>query len=267
MSVIHRNVTRVILNATEVTQYTRTPSGDLLPFELTASDKLYLGFYGKFTSRYFDFDTLNATGTVVSVKQWDGTAFVPVEDVIDQTVGFTRSGFLSWQNTDRWEKSAISPIDDKELYWVEVTVNSTLDVGTTLQSLVNIFCDTDLLRAFYPEIVTDPRYLPTGRDDFMEQFIAAKDGIVLRLKQDGIIQDESQIIDINQVAVAAANYTAYLILFPIARDEGDEETLSRAFSEYNRQLNSSHKSFDLNKSGKIDESEENIGTVYIQRGG
>ena len=266
MSIIHRNVTRVILGSTEETLKTRTPNADLLDFNLTTASKLYIGHQEKFSTRYFDLETLNTEASIVSVKAWDGTAYVAVEDVIDQTIGFTRSGFLSWENISNWQKHAQAGVPDKELFWLELTVSANLSAGTKLQSLLNLFCDTDKLRQFFPELVTDTRYLPTGRTSFIDQFIAAKDGIVLRLKQDKIITDESQIIDINEVADAAAHYAAYIILKPIARDEGDEKIVADAFTEYNRLLNQAHKSFDFDRSGEIEDDEKDVGTVFSARG-
>jgi hypothetical protein len=182
MSSVHRNVTRTILNSTETTFKTSTPSADSLAIALTTSDALYVGYKLPFGSRYFHFGVLNVASVTVSVKYWDGSAWSAVEDLVDQTLGFTRSGFIAWQNQTDWAKQALSPLTDVELYWLKITVSGTLTGTATLQTVANIFADDQLLRAYYPELVSDTRYLPDSRNDFLEQYVAAKDLVVLRFE-------------------------------------------------------------------------------------
>ena len=266
MSVINRNITRTILDSTETTLQTRSPSSDTLTFELTSSSKFYVGFNYRFTTRYFHFDTLNTTQRTISVKYWNGTAYAAVEDLIDQTLGFTRSGFISWANLSDWVEYAQSPLSDKELYWIEVTVNDSLDAGTKLQSVLNLFSDDDLVRSYYPELISDARYLPPGRDDFIEQHVAAKDLTVLRLKQDGLIEHEGQIIDINEVAVSAVHAFRWIVLNPIAKDDSDKESADKAYDNFIRELNRVKIDVDFDESGIIEEDEEKAGNIVIIRG-
>lgn len=265
MSLVNKNITRTILNSTEKTLYTASASADTLALAMTTSDKLYIGFREKFATRYFLFSTANTNAATLTVKYWDGDSYAAVEDLVDQTLGFTRNGFISWDNVNDWEKHAQAGITDVELYWIEISVSTNLSAGTILQCIENIFCDETLLRSYYPELVTDTSYLPANRTTFMDQYIAAKDLVVLRLKQDEIIEDESQILDVNEVCVAAVHATAWLILNPIARDEGDKERADKMFDNFNRELNASKKSFDFDNSGEVDEDEKNVGTVFIAR--
>lgn len=264
MSIVNKNITRTLLNSVEKTLQTASASADALALVMTTSDKLYLGFREKFQTRYFLFATANTNAATLTVKYWDGSAYAEVADVVDQTIGFTRSGFLSWDNIDGWQKNVQLGITT-ELYWIEITVSANLSGGTSLQCIENIFCDETLLRSYYPELVSNTSYLPSGRTSWMEQFIAAKDLVVLRLKQDDIIDDESQVLDVNEVCVAAVHATAWIIINPIARDEGDKERAKQMFNDFNRELNASKKSFDFDNSGKVDEAEKNMGTVFISR--
>jgi len=263
MSAINKNITRTILNSTEKTLYTASASADTLSFALTTSDAFYVGYKDKFQSRYFLMSTVSAGSATLTVKYWNGTAYTAVTDLVDQTLGFTRNGFISWTNENDWDLKAQTGVTE-ELYWIEITVSATL-TSAVLQCVENIFCDSVLLRSYYPEIVSDTAYLPPGRSDFMEQYIAAKDLVVTRLKQDKIIENEAQILDINEVAVAATHATAWIILNPIARDDGDKERAANMFKDFNRELTNSKKSFDFDNSGVIDDNEKNVGTVFIAR--
>lgn len=266
MSSIHRNITRTILNSTETTLKTDTTSSDTLAFNILTTDEFYIGHNKPFASRYFNLSTANTNASSLTIKYWNGTAYVAVNDPIDQTLGLTRDGFVSWENQSDWTTKIQTGVPIQELYWIEVTVTANLSAGTTLQSLSNLFCDETLLRSYYPEIVANARYLPPGRTDFMDQLVAAKDLVALRLKQDGIIKDESEILDVNEVAVSCAHATAWIILRPIAVDEGDKERAKEAFDAFNHELNKVKLDFDYDNSGIIDDQEKDIGNVFRVRG-
>lgn len=271
MPSVNRNVTRTIKNSTETTVETSTPAASALAFNLTSSDKFYIGYHAPFTTRYFQFGTANATAVVPTIKYWNGSSYVTVEDIVNQTNSLRQSGFISWQNPDSamWVKKAQTGIADVEMYWIELAVPSSLDAGCTLQSVTNIFCDDTLVRQYYPELITDTRYLPSGRNDLMEQYVAAKNYVVQRLKKDQIIEDESQIIDVNEVALAAVHATAWVVLNAFAVLEGSESAKDRADEakqQMNEELNRVKLDFDFNDDGIISENEKNEGNVVITRG-
>lgn len=266
MSVIDRNVTRTVLDGDEETRKTRTPATDALSFALSSVGNFRMAFKSPFTTRHFNLSVPNTAATTVTIKIYDGTSFVLAKDIVDQTDGFTKSGFISWININDWRLAELDPIPDRELFWVELTVSVDLDAGTELQSVLNLFSDESQLRALYPEIATDTRYLPPGRTDFVEQLKAGTDQVILRLKQDKLIKDESIILDINEVALAATHATAWVILNPISRDDADKESAKKAFDDMNSSLNDVRLTMDFNESGVIDEEEEHIGDVFLVRG-
>jgi len=265
MSLIRRNVTRTILNSTEATKETDTPAASALSFVLTNSDKFYVGFKKPFAARYFHLSVLNTNSITVSMKYWNGTEFSSVDDLVDQTLGFTTNGFISWTNATDWKKVVQAGVSE-ELYWVEISVSGALSAGTALQAVLNIFCDDSLLRAHYPELISDTRWLPSGRTDFLEQYVAAKDQVVKRLKGDGIITDESQIIDPNEVANAAAHAAAFIIMFPVSRSDEDRQAAADAEKEMNKALNQVKLDIDINDDGVIQDAEQETGNVFKARG-
>src|SRR5688572_3940666 len=200
---IRRNVTRTIKGSTETTFQTGTPATDTIAFALTTADKFYVGFKRPFGCRYFKMGVANTNAATLTVKFWDGSAWTAVEDLADQTSGFTTSGFISWRNPGDWEAKALTPISDVELYWLEFTVSANLSATATLQAVLNLFCDDFTMRAYYPSIAGGTRYLPTGRTDFLEQYLAAKDMVVTRLRELRAITDEHQVLDPTSVAIAA----------------------------------------------------------------
>ena len=249
---LDRNVTRVIKNTTEVTSSLQNVVSDATAWNLLDSDFVYIGFRGKFASRHFQMSVANATTSVVSVEYWNGTAWTAVLDVVDQTQGFKQDGWISWVNKGDWKKSTQTPVVDVELYWVRVSVSVSLDAPTSLQSCVNLFSDDELLRVYYPELVSDSRYLPDSRTNFLEQHVAGRDKVILRLKQRRTISDEAQIIDINEVAVAAAHAAAETILRPISQGR---EIFKRAQEDFKNEINELTKAIDKNKDGVVSDKE------------
>lgn len=266
MTLIRRNTTRTVLSGAEKTHLTDTPSADTLAFALTTSSEFYVGFKKKFASRYFAMGVVNSVASVVTVKYWNGSSWAAVKDLIDQTVGFTKSGFISWENESDWTAKNISPItdEDQELYWIQITVSVNLHANTTLQAVLNLFCDSDLLAQYYPELANDSRWLPEGQTDFLPQFVAAKDLIVSRLQRAKAIDDESQVLDVNAVALAAVHAAAYVIMRPISDTDEDRQSCKDAETEMNKELNLVPIMVDRDNSGTLDESEKKPDGTYFR---
>lgn len=264
---ILRNVTRTILNSTETTKQTSANDLAVLTFEPQNVDYFYVGFHGKFSSRYFNMGTANATANEVSVDYWNGTAWVPVLDLVDQTSGFTQSGFISWVNNDDWKSFSQTPVSDVELFWVRISVDVGLDTGTTLQSVLNIYSDDEMLKAYFPELISDTNYLPAGKTNFLDQHIAAKDLVVLRLKQRKLIRDEFQILDPNDVALAAVYAAAKIILQPIATSPDSKDLLLVASVGFDDEISKVNFHVDSNEDGVIStaESVQNLSVNVVRR--
>ncbi|MBK6381722.1 MAG: hypothetical protein IPF72_19500 [Chitinophagaceae bacterium] len=270
---INRRVTRVVLNTAEITSDLIKPNGSGVAMVLDTPDALYVGYHGKFASRYLQVGTVNSNTANLIAKYWDGAAWVDVDDFIDQTyVGGSTlgaSGFISWANKDDWRARSLTGIDsDVSLYWIQLTVDATLSVGTTLSSILNIFSDDELLASYYPELVSDTRFLPSGKTNFLDQHLAAKDAVVLRLKQRAMIDDESQVIDANAVAIAAVHKAAHIIIQPIATSDVTRELAKEAKTAFDEEINRTSLRLDLDKDGEVSEleSSEQVSVFYVRRG-
>lgn len=273
---INRNATRTILNATEATEKTKTPSDQELACALTTSDYLYLGFKQPFTTRYFHMATVNTNAASLTVEYRSGVStWAGVEDLVDQTAGFTQSGFISWLNFGNWYAKTQTPVTnaatanadqlDLQYYWVRISTSANMSATTAIQSVLNLFCDADLFKVYYPELVSDQRYLPASQTDFMAQYLAAKDMVVLRLKQMGKIKDEGDILDVNEVATAAVHATAYTILHPIACDDESRAKADAAYKALSQELTRAAFSVDQNADGQISPVEKYTGTTWLGR--
>lgn len=269
---INRRVTRMVLNSTEVTASLVTPNGSNYLLPLLTTDALYLGFHGKFASRYFQVGVVNAVVSALSVEYWDGSAWASVDDLVDQTsVGgatLAQSGFVSWTNKDNWVAHNIAGTDaDLKLFWVRLKVSVNLTGTTALKSILNLYSDDSLLRLYFPELISDANYLPSGKTNFLDQHVAAKDLVVLRLKQRKMINDESQIIDANDVAVAATYAAAKLILQPIATSDATKDLLAIAEKGFDLEIGKVTFAVDQDEDGIVAEVErtQNLSVEVFRR--
>jgi hypothetical protein len=263
---INRRVTRVVLNTTEVTDLLALPnSADFLPV-FTTADALYIGYQGKFAARFIQLGTVpNAAAAALDVDYWDGSAWQDVDDFLDQTsVGgkaLARSGFISWVNKPEWKASVQPDIDaDVKLFWVRIKTSADLTAGMALSSILNVFCDDNLLRAYFPELITDPNFLPSGKTNFIDQYVEAKNRVVLRLKQRKLIQDESNIIEPNDVAVAATYAAAMLILEAIATSQDVKDLLKIAKDGFDEEIGLVDFAVDTDGDGVVTDTERTQST-------
>jgi hypothetical protein len=254
---LYRNITRTILNSTDTTEKTKTISSLPLAFNLTTADYFYIGVKAPFTTRYFHLSVPNTNACSITVEYYNGSGWRAVEDLIDQTQGFTQSGFISWNALIDWFYSeqapivAVRPDPQHWLYWIRIKVSANLSATTALQSVLNLFCDDTLFQTLYPNIATSA-YYPTGQTNFLPQYLAAKDLIILRLKQKGEIKDETEVIDITEVSTAAVHATAYILLNPIARDDVKRQAAKDALESMNREIQNATLTLDRNHTGELE---------------
>lgn len=265
--VVNNRVRRTILNATETTTSTQSINSDALAFVFTTSDNFYVGFHHTFSSLYVDMGTANTNSATLTVEFWNGSAWTAVDDLLDATAGMTADGFISWINPGSWQKSSQTGIDtDIELYFLRIQTSDNFSAGTTISSILNLFSDDNLLRLYYPELVSDSRWLPPSRTDFLEQHYAAKNMVVNRLLQRQEIREEGQVQDINQVAVAAVHACAWIIMNPVARSEESAFIADRAFREFEKEIQAINVHADLDDDGIVSDAErERVFTSAIVR--
>lgn len=263
---INRYVTRTVLSGVEQTAKTNSPEADTLSFVLTTASLFYIGFQGKFAARYFAMGTANTNASVISVEYWNGSAWAAVKDIVDSTAGFTKSGFLSWVNESDWQKTTVTPVTGVDLYWVRLSVSADLSAGTTLQACLNLYSSDNALRVYYPWLVSDSRFLPANRTNFLEQHVAAKDLVVKHLRDRHAIGDESQVIDIERVMPAAIHAAAYLILLPISTSPEMGALRDGALAAFKDEIGQTALSVDQNADGIVSNSErQDITSSFIMR--
>jgi hypothetical protein len=227
---------------------------------VAAQDALYIGKPHKFNNVYLAIATVNTNPTVLTARYWDGSAWVPFTDTVDETSGLSASGFLQWEEKAAWVKekpSLITGIDtltfEQELYWVKITLSADTSASTSIKAIKQLLSDDRLLTTIHPEIMN---YLPTGQADWMVQHELAYDVVVNDLIMSGAISYAEQIKNVEDYLLAASYKCVKLILDPIPGDERIKEVRDRMEINYKSALRKSAASIDTNKNEVLDDPDE-----------
>lgn len=232
---------------------------------VSAEDSLYIGYYKPINKFYIDLNTPNSNSNELTIKYYNGSAFADVAGQLDETKGFTRSGFVQWtrEQTDQ----AKTTIDGSEMYWYQVTASA--DHADAVYNAIGIlFADDKDLSEQIPEI-NDAAHL-AGKSSHVLAHVSAKKWIIQDLRnrnygkrdEDGEFQDITawdllQIEQINQAAV----FKALSIIFFNFSDEPNDiyEKKSKSYaSDYKIAMELSVLRLDLDDDGETDTVEKDL---------
>lgn len=232
---------------------------------VAAEDKLYIGYYKPINKFYIDLNTPNSITNIITIKYYNGSAFADVAGQLDETKGFTRSGFVQWtrEQTDQAETT----IDSVELYWYEITA-SVDHVGAIYNAIGLLFADDKDLSEQVPEI-NDSAHL-AGKSSHVLSHVSAKKWIIQELRnrnygkrdEDGNLQDITawDLLDIDQINQAAVFKALSIIYFNYSDEAKDiYETKSKAYNaQYKSALQLAVLRLDLNDDGVKDVVENTL---------
>jgi len=156
---------------------------DTFALELSSTqDFLYFGFKKPVNRVYIEMGTVNTNANTLDVEIFDGTNFVDVTDLIDETKGFTRSAFLRFdriRDSRNWQSTTINLVDK---FWFRIRPSSDFSAGTTVQGMNIVFSDDQDLKAEYPEILD---FISTNETSYILRHQAARDHIIQDLRNAG----------------------------------------------------------------------------------
>lgn len=238
---------------------------------VAAEDKLYVGYYKPFKRFFVEFNVANSSELGISVKQYINGSFTEVESR-DETKGFTRSGYLRFNNSDDW---ALSDIDGTSAYWVRIDLDSDVGLGFSIQGLNEIFSTDDDLREEYAEIKD---FLPDGEDSFILKHQSSKKKIIQMIRNAGQKKARNRSLahinafDFHFPDAELREASKFLTLHKIFKNihdtqEGLYAGLARDFkNEFESAYESLFLAIDYDDDGKVDNSErERINTVQFIR--
>lgn len=248
---------------------------------VAAEDKIYFGRVKPFAAIYVEMGTANTNASTMSVKYYDqdAAAFTNVTNLVDETKGFTRSGFIQFQNPASdisgtvWDTTTVNSV---ERYWVEITFSASFSAGTALKGMNIVYSDDKDMNRVYDGVTNFFRSGTTTGILYHEQ---ARREIVQALRKDGHFKmrlgaqnndgmpaqiDEWDLHAIEEVNLWST-YLSMSYLFENLSTQADDNW-ARLSAKYYLKAQEMKQAYyltlDLNDDGVVD-SDERLGTQNI----
>jgi hypothetical protein len=253
---------------------------EVIPF-VAAEDKLYLGSDLPFNHRYFAVSVANDVASVVSVDIWNGSAWVPAVDVIDQTksssgASLAQSGIISWvadknkswgknDSTENMTSSGLTSLKIYEMYWVRLSFSVNLKATTALKYVGHKFATDSDLGGYYPDLnrSTVLTAFQSGKTSWEEQHVLAAEEIIRDLRKKNVIWNRNQIFGWEEFTDASVHKLAEIAFTAFGNDYESRKESARA--NYEEALEKVVQSaIDKNADGKLQPEEKlpSYGRLY-----
>jgi len=189
----------------------------------SSTSYLYVGFYKPINTFYTEVGTVNTNAGDFTGEYYNGTTWVAITGMHDETNSFTRSGFIQWDRNLTDE--TIVTINSTELFWYRFQPSVTHS-ATVLKGLNIVFSDdTDLKREFFE--IAD--FLPSGETSHILSHVASREQVIQAIRQGGLYKYNNtrkditafDIHDVGQIKLAATYLTLSKIFGAVTDDPDD----------------------------------------------
>lgn len=234
---------------------------------LEVGDYLYIGQVSPFNHLYFNVSVVNTETSVLSAQLWDGDGWEDVAEIVDETEGFSASGYITWtpDKESSWIRDDTNEMDSPlttvkiyDRYWMRLTTDVAFSNTTALSWTGNLFCSEQELFAEYPSF-SRSSYLgawESGKTTWEEQRVTVSSMVSDDLVSKNIINNSGQVIERYQLRDAAVAKAAIIIFAALGDDYIDD--YEKAVKEYNKRINKDIFRVDENNNGRISPQENLI---------
>lgn len=245
---------------------------------IATQDYLYMGALAPFNHFYVKATAPSVVASnVMSIEYWDGTVWVPAYKVDDETVGLTKSGYITffpdkqkgWSSestNDRGDQiTGLTGLSIYDMYWMRVKLSLNIPLGFTLSWVGQIFSDDNDLASEFPDLVRAKMLLSFGalKTDWEEQHVKAAELIVQDLISSEVISWKGQLLVREEFTLASIQKVAQLIYNALGDDYLDQR--DAAASEYKRRLDKSAFRIDNNSNALLSPQEAVSRTGFMSR--
>lgn len=177
----------------------------------TTTGFIYIGFKKPINSLYIDFTTANTNAATTTLEYWNGTTWTAVGNLMDDSKGLTRSGFITWDRQTLANVDVQKAVNSITKNWVRLSLSATTS-AMVINGISNILADDQDLKQEVPEIA-DTNHL-AGKTSHILTHVAVRNQIIQDLRNKnynvtnpttGLVEDLTlwDILDINQLKQAA----------------------------------------------------------------
>lgn len=251
---------------TDISSSCHDYSRDTVSVTMTATTShVYVGFKKPINSIYIDFTTPNTNTSVLSVAYYNGSAFTSVSNLLDDSNGLSRSGFIQWSRPTLSTTEYSTAVNSTSLYWYRLTLSVTSS-AMVINGISFLFADDQDLKQEVPEIA-DSNHL-AGKTSHILTHVAVRNQIIQDLRNKdynttnqvtGLKEDLTvwDVLDANQLKQAAIFLALSKIYFNFSDMPGDKyELKSMKYEEkYIKAIALARISLDENNDGVSDSFE------------
>jgi hypothetical protein len=241
-------------------------------------DCLYVGSPYPFNSIYFKVSTVAASSLAPTIAYWQGSAWQNAIELIDETEGFTQSGYLTWQihrGKSSWTRedtvdsnlvervTGLGDVSIYDMYWTKISFGASDDIS--LKWAGHKFITDNDLKVEYPQFgnTTLLSAIQAGKTDWDEQIVRASKLVIEDLISQRIILSSSQILDRRKLESMTVSKTAEVIYMILGDDYVDQRR--EASIEYARRLKSNSLNVDIDNNADLSMSERSFRQGYLYR--
>jgi hypothetical protein len=234
-------------------------------FSLTLSSTtsyLYIGYRKPINSLFVSIGTVNTNANSFTAQYYNGSTWTALS-VSDDTKGFTRSGFMTWDRNQT--NQAATSINSTSLFWIRLRPSVTHS-ATILNGINFLFADDNDLTFEVPEI-TDSNHL-AGKTSHVLTHVAVRNQILQSLNNKNLkkhnlttgLQEDLNawdLLDYNQLKQAAVFLALSKIYFNFSDQVGDKYSVKSEsyYNQFKSAFEVSRLALDTNNDGIKDTAE------------
>ncbi len=237
----------------------------------SSDDYLFVGFEKPINGFYVELETANTVANSFSLEYYNGTSFSAVDELLDESKGWTRSGFVSWarpvDSTTAQTIEEATTINSQEAFWYRIRPSADHDAGTQLRGLGVVFSDDRDIQEHEPRLVKTS-FIPSGQNSHILSHVAARDEIIQDIRKRELSKKNSSnvfaedifaldLLDFKQLRMAS-KYKAMELIYNGLSDNPDDVYAVQS-TKYKLDYEDAFKLFlldlDLNDDGDLDSND------------
>lgn len=265
---------RVLFNDSDVSWKVNDYRQGELAFVALTTDKLHIGAIHPFNNIFIEVGVANTNPVLPTLQIWYGSQWLSCVDVIDETLGLTQSGRITFQpaKDKGWQIEnysedvpGLESTSIYNMYWLRISWDADLSSGTSLKYIGQKFSNDDILQSFYPDLLLPSMKdaFETGKTSWDEQHYMAAEHIVRDLKKNGIISYRGQLLDYSIFVDASCHKVAEIIYQAFGQPYFEQRQV--VSKEYVKSLAVGQARIDKNLTGRLEPIEKILTTNFLTR--
>lgn len=165
-------------NGTDASLKLKDFNANVEPLPLEVGQFLHVGYYKPFRQFYIAFEEANDVAVNLSIEYYNGTSWVELPNVVDESQDLIKSGFIYFERPADWKASTV---DNDENFYIRMSVDVSLNAATSLKGVSVLLSNDDDLIGIRSNIVSK---LNNGKS-WLEKHEAARKYIIQHLRNMG----------------------------------------------------------------------------------